>query len=259
MPQSFNLLIDFEATGVDPKEARIMEVGALITEEDWTPVANMNALVYQPETFPIPEEVKKVTNLDEDTLAKEGIPLRDMFERIFDFIQPYNVNYFVAYNREYDENLFNAEYERVYKKVAPKSQWVCAMKDIEKNYEFKCWKMSHLALDHGVAVDPNGLHRAINDVLLMRTMLEKLAVTAQTMFEFQNMPWSILQAKIPKPWEDGGKGKDLAVKLGYSWETPRGSQQKFEKCWVKKVKVSQVEMEIKRAAFKVVEIGESNG
>lgn len=259
---SFNLLIDFEATGVKPESARIMEVGALLVDENWQPIKNntgFSKLVYQPETFPIPDEVKKVTGLNEQMLENDGIPLRSMFEElgryVIDTIGPVVINYHTAYNAEYDKGVYEAEWERVYgQHIGWATPWICAMRDLEPNYAFKCWKMSHLALDHGIPVDPNGLHRAINDVQLMRSMLEKVAVPARAMFEFQQMPWVVLSAAIPKPWEDGGRGKDEAVKLGYAWEMPRGSSQKFEKLWVKQVKASQVDFEIKRAPFKVKQL-----
>lgn len=251
--KSFNLLIDFEATSIDPKTARIIEVGAVMTDENWKELGAYSAFVLQPAAMPLPEEIKKITNITDEMLETQGIPLRQMFDELKTFSRSFEADegFLVAYNREYDEVLYNTEFERTFSQFAGHNHWVCAMRDLEVNYNFKCWKLSHLALDHGLAVDPKGLHRAIADVRLMREMLEKLAVPAEAMFEFQQMPWHVLQAVIPGPWQDGGKGKAEAVKLGYSWETPRGSQQKFEKCWVKQVKANQAEKEIQRAPFKV--------
>jgi DNA polymerase-3 subunit epsilon len=254
-PKNFNLIIDFEATSVEPTTARIIEVGAMIVDDNWQERGRYSAFVLQREVLPLPEEITRITHITDQMLEAQGIPLRKMFEELAEFLSPVGTpDYIVAYNREYDETLYNTEFQRLYSQFAGQNHWVCAMRDLEVNYNFKCWKLSHLALDHGLAVDPNGLHRAINDVELTRRMLEKLAVPASAMFEFQQMPWTVLQAKIPKPWEDGGKGKSEAVKLGYAWETPRGSKEKFEKCWVKQVKQNKLDEEIKRAPFKVAQL-----
>ena len=251
---SFNLLLDFEATGIDPKRARIIEVGALLTDENWQPIQDWTAFVYQPEALPLTDEVRRVTNITEEMLEKSGIPIREMFEKLEANGPMMKPSYIIAYNKDYDENLYRVEYERTFGKFADTPPWLCAMRDLEPNYQHKCWKLSHLALDHGISVDPSKLHRALADVYLMRRMLEKVGHTADQMFEFQQSPWITLQAVIPKPWDDGGRGKDEAIKLGYSWETPKGSDLKFDKCWVKRVKEGQVQSEIQRAPFKVKQL-----
>ncbi len=252
--QNFNLIIDFEATAVDPKKALIIEVGAMAVDDKWQELGRYSAFVLQPEALPLPEEIIRITNITDSMLETQGITLRKMFEELAEFLDGGIPDFTVAYNREYDETLYNTEFTRLYGQFAGKQNWVCAMRDLEPNYNFKCWKLSHLALDHGIPVDPNGLHRAIADVELTRQMLEKLAIPAEAMFEFQQMPWVVLQAMIPKPWEDNGKGKAEASKLGYRWESPDNGTTKFDKSWVKQVKLSQLEAEIKRAPFKVKQL-----
>jgi hypothetical protein len=129
------------------------------------------------------------------------------------------------------------------------------MRDLEANTKFKCWKLSHLALDHGVPVDPNVLHRAMADVKLTQQMLAKVGVPAKDIYTYQCIPSVVVQALIPAPFQDGGKGKELAVKRGYSWEVPRGTQEKYDKAWVRKIKATAYDTEVCEAPFKVRRIG----
>lgn len=263
--QSFSILIDFEATGVDPKSDRVTEIGAVLVETSTLlPLKVFSSLVYESDYKPLDPVVQKLTNITDDDLKKEGKSLAEALTLMGEEFMPelHNVDYVVAYNKDFDENIFKTECERtaasmtVAGNVLFNSTWLCAMRDVETNYNFKCWKLSHLAIDRGVEVNPKNLHRAVDDVLLMRRMLLAADAKLSEMSTFQTLPWVYLQAQIPAPWVDGGKGRDQAKALGYSWEKCSGDDRVFEKTWVKRVKEHKVGEEIEQAPFRAVRINQ---
>lgn len=264
---SFSIVLDMEATGLDPLKARPIEVGlCLVDSNTWDPVCATHRVIFEPDYASLQQEITDITGITQDELFT-GISLvralAEFAEKIGDKLPL--VDFVVAYNRDYDEVLYRTEAGRVLCGLTPLGKlmldlpWLCAMRDVEENYKHKCWKLAHLALDHGVAVDPANLHRAMADVELTMKLLSRVGTTAEKMHTFQKVPWVAVQALIPAPFQDGGKGRDLAVKAGYSWQKARGSDRVFEKAWVKLVKEHLVEKELSSVPFKARQIGGVNG
>lgn len=238
------LLLDFEATGIDTSKERITEVGAMITSLDFKEVhATFNTLVYDSSYPALTKEVIGVTGITAEMLASAPPP-EQMFTDLSAMVLKHQPQFVVAYNKAYDESLFRAETTRgAFSMLAGINQmlqvpWLCAMVDVEQNLKCKSWKLMHVALDHGVAVNPKELHRAINDVELMRQMLVELGTTAQTIHEYQTSPWIYAIALTRPPWEDNGESTNQAKSLGFAWQQAKGddSGRKFEKRWVKRMK-----------------------
>lgn len=261
--QTFSLIIDFEATGVDVKKDRITEIGAWMVETDTLlPLDVYSGLVYDTDYPELSPEVEGLTHITNAQLKAEGIPLVQHMYKMWDMFSEYfkYLEYIVAYNKSFDEELFKAEAERVALGLTNTGNlflqvpWLCAMRDVESNYNFKCWKLSHLAVDRGVDVIASELHRAVGDVKLTRKVLAENNISLHDMYKFQQEPWVYIQAQIPAPWKDGGAGRDQAKALGFSWERAQGDDRVFEKTWVKRVKEHQVGTETERAPFRVVRI-----
>ena len=253
------LLIDFETTGIDTTTDRIIEVGAMLVDEKWDVLKSLSFLVKDQSYPALTADIQRITNISQEDLDKNGISPNDFARQLSDFIEG-DLNYAVAFNRSFDENIFKTEMARGGFGMFPginrilQVPWLCAMVDIESNYQFKSWKQAHLALEYGITVNPKELHRAVADVELMRKILIESKATPQSLYDFQIMPWVFLHALIPAPWTDGGVGKNAAVKAGYNWEVAKGTDgPKFEKTWVKRVKKHKVEDEIKSVPFKVRE------
>lgn len=253
------LLIDHEATSVQPETARILEIGAILCDFNYDILAEFSSLVWDDSYPELTQEVSKVTNITLDMLQKEGKPLRHALEDMALALAGYPISWVVAYNKKYDEVLYKAELERNLLRGIRKANeiyeapWLCAMEDVETNYAIKCWRQSHLALEYGVAVDPKELHRAIGDVMLMRKILLAAKASAEGMYAFQKEPWTYLQAKVTEPWKDGGKGVAKAKSYGFSWEKVSSdpSGQVFPKSWVKRVKQRWVEKNLNILDMKV--------
>lgn len=100
------LLIDFESTGVDTKEARITEVGAQLVSNDFKAIHNsFNCLVYESD-YVITPEVTKVTGITKELLQEHGVSFKRMTELLLEGIDVSKITEVVAYNSSYDESLF---------------------------------------------------------------------------------------------------------------------------------------------------------
>ena len=238
------LLIDFESTGLDTKTARITEIGAMVVDDTFSePLQGMSQLVWDKTYPPITDEVTKVTGITQDMLMKDGATPMDAFKMLGELVDD-DTEYVIAYNRVYDENLFRSETARHTASMLPKmnwllsTPWLCAMVDIEANHKFKSWRLMHVALEHGVTVNPKELHRAINDVELMRKMLQASGTTAQEMLAYQQSPWVYVAAITKAPWEDNGVSTTHAKAAGFSWQQAKGddTNRVFDKRWVKRIK-----------------------
>lgn len=256
--QSFSLIIDFEATGVDPKEARPLEIAVMaVDSHTMEPESGFSEVIYDTDYPEIPQKIHDLTGISMTELHHKGRKFADVMWQLDKFIGSINgpVDYVIAYNKEYDYNLLVAESERRNIKYPVQiMQWLCAMRDVKANYKHKCWKLSHLALDHGISVDPTNLHRAMSDVSLTQRMLQHIKCSAHDMFNYNQVPWVVLQALIPEPWKDGGKGVELAKARGYGWETVKGSEKKVAKSWVKQIKMTDLEEERDYSPFQFREI-----
>lgn len=254
------LLLDFEATSVDPKTARVLEIGAMLTDSAFTPTgAGMSQLVWESGYPALTAEVEKVTNISQDMLTREGVRPLEAFSELAELAEHHQVDAVIAYNTAYDHELFKAEVERQGFGRMPgiarmlQVPWICAMSDLETNYAFKSWRLMHVALEYGVTVNPKELHRAIADVELMRQMLVAAGATPGGMLNFKQEPWIFVRAVTTAPWEDGGKSNEIAKSLGFRWERAAGSDRTFSKSWVKRIKERHLP-ELLQAPIKIVRL-----
>lgn len=252
--------IDFEATDKDPKTARITEIGAVIfdTDKNWEPIdQGFGALVYAPDYPPLSKEVQDVTGITDELLRAEGVSPVEALTQMC--LYAGRAERMIAYNMEYDGTLYAYERKRLGEEklpALPREKWLCAYVGVPWPAKFKCRKLSHLALDHGLIVDPSQLHRAVGDVLLMGRLLAYSGQTAEGIIAYSAIPWIVVKAEIRPPWEDP-KGNASAKERGYSFETPRGVDdgKKFSKSWVKRIKQNELEKERADAPFPVVQVG----
>jgi DNA polymerase III epsilon subunit-like protein len=125
--------------------------------------------------------------------------------------------------------------------------WICGLRDVKEHNQFKSRRLSHLALEYGVTVYPNKLHRAYGDVELTREMLHAVPTTAEKMYEYQQIPWVVVKAFVTFDQ------KDLAKAQGYSWERVHGLDRVFQKTWCKRIKQTELEKELSHE-FRVEQI-----
>jgi hypothetical protein len=153
----------------------------------------------------------------------------------------------MAYNAQFDRTVLEKECERHGIKL-PTIDWICALTDVHYPSYYRCRQLAHIALDHGITVDPKTTHGALADVCLVRDLLEVGGYSYRDVINYRDDPWVYMKAELPKPW---GKDAELAKVLqaeakadGYGWQTAKGTDKPtFEKMWVKRVKLSQLEQE----------------
>lgn len=251
--------IDTETTGLDVNKDLIVELGAVLFSVDengsWTPQIPVCHLIKDPHYPPMPPEATAVNGITQEDLDSHGIPFDEAYAKILPLVAQCEM--IVAHNKNYDKKIILSQVERFGLGVGilEHRPWICSAEDLETNKNFKCWKLSHLALDRGVAVDPKDLHRATDDIMLMGKMLTAAKADPKKMYEYSVTPEIVLQAQIPAPWTDNGVGKAHAQALGYGWEKVKGSDRQFQKLWVKKIKENELDSEIKKAPFTINNLG----
>lgn len=246
-------IIDFETTGVDVLSCRPIEVGLAITDNKFCEVSETYSTLVWSKDYPeITAQIEELTNIKKADVISIGLAPLKMIETIFDIVRLHKVELMVAFNADFDRQVFNNECKR-HGLGDLGIPWLCAMKDVKSNYDYKCWKLSHLALDYGVPIDPKDLHRAMADVYLTIDMLRCAGADAVDMLAFHKMPWIIIEAITQPPWKDGGKSTALAKEKGYSWEVPRRhlNGAKYPKKWVKAVREEDLEKELNETLFQV--------
>lgn len=245
--------IDLETTGLDVTKDKIIEVGAaLYDSETWEALRGLESFIWEPSYPSLSEEITEITGIKEGQLVTEGVPLAHILPTLQEMFDECGA--VVAHNADFDRGMLlgNLKNSGLAEKCrgAFERDWICTAYDIPHTKP-SCRKLSHMALDYGVTIDPSKLHRAVDDVDLMINMLVARGVDFNKDVSYFNEPWVILRAIIPPPWTgrggDGGVGKNFISKLGYSWQVPRNPKAEglFEKCWVKAIKESEIEAEKK--------------
>ena len=250
---------DFETTGVEPQKDRAIEMGAVLFDKQFNPIAQFSAYIWDETVGQISPEVSELTRISMRDLQTMGIPfdvaLRKMHSEL---LQDQKIDGILAHNAVFDKSVFRSEVDRYNVGYATNLlvlPWVCSRRDLASNKKMRCQKLSHLALDYGVVVDPSTLHRAVGDVRLMGQMLQAAKADWSDMLRRAQAQKVIVQADVPSPFGprgDGGRGKELAKANGYRWEDPgEESGQKWEKRWVKQILEFELDEEARLMPFPV--------
>lgn len=241
--------IDFETTSPDSLSARPIEVAVILWDEAWNERGRFETLMRPHNHLGLTEEITRITGITDAMIDAKAIPTDNAFRKLNEWMGMADA--YIAHNAQYDRTVYEEESKRL-GFIPWEKPWYCSILDVEHPEKISCRKLSHMALDYGVAIDPVNLHRAMADVELIGEAMRRNGVKPTQIKEYSEAPWVYMKACIPAPWEDNGRGKELAKKDGYSWETPRGSTEpKFPKTWVKRVKQSQLEAEkLRTVGFK---------
>lgn len=239
MSERIVLGIDFETTTNVVPEARITEIGAVAFDEDWIEKASFECFVYDETYPPQSEEVIRITGITDAILREQGADPKQSLMQLVAVMS--RADYFVAHNKEFDRQVFENEMKRHLPEVPvpPRGKWLCSYQDIQYPSHFKCKKLSHLALDHGITVQPETLHRATGDIRLMGELMRHGGYKLSDMIEYASTPWVLIRADV------SFGNNQLAKDRQYRWNPT------FKR-WEKKVKKNVLEKEIMDSSFRVI-------
>lgn len=253
------LLIDTETTGLDVSTSRIWEVGMMLVDDNWQYLKGFSVRLKDEEILTqLKERAATLPNVPRlEDIETTAVSLDNGLKMMTAFVEECEPRAVLAYNAKFDEpfvkamiegNLFSFTRGGHLLCTLP---WYCMMEHVPSNYGFKCWKLGHLALDYGIAVDPKLLHGAYQDIDLARKLAEASGYKVNQIIKFAEEPWVILRAITEKPWIDGGASSAIAKELGFSWEKAKGMEKPIEKAWVKRIKESFVAEESNKIKDKI--------
>lgn len=243
--------IDLETTGLDTKEDRIIEVGAVV----WDVAAKTPLEIYSqfvkppPEKFPLPEVITNLTGIQDSWLRDLGVPFVEAAAELSSLCLRHQIKYVLAHNGEnFDKPLFCAEVERSIGKeehLLCRMPWIDTRSDLPHEVEPESRKLKHLALDKGF-INPFP-HRAVFDVLTMLKVASHYDF--QKIAELSQVPWVTMRALVDYD------SREKAKELRYSWE--KLGDKAYPKMWVRRIRENQIELETQKAeklGFKAVRI-----
>lgn len=238
--------IDCEATGNDPKKDKITDIAAVLWEDNpFKEIERYNTLVYSKDYPKQTDEIIAITGITDEMLQKDGVNPNVALKHIAHMLG--KADYSMAHNTQFDRELLRSNCLMLGFDI-PQNPWICTYVDVPYPDKYKCKKLAHLALDHGVKMDGRVLHRAMADVELMMDLIRE-NYPIEGIVLYKNTPDLIIRAVVPKPWDDGGAGKDAAKAAGYRWQEVGGKV--FTNMWVKKIKSPELDKEKSKVTFKI--------
>lgn len=240
--------IDFETTGLDINNDRIIEAGLALYDTDTGLILDLQSLVFWDDSYPeITPFIEELTGTKSEYVKEFGNPIHMFPSYLEHYLSTHRVDYFCAHNaRNFDlpmllaEILRSTEIETTTKiKDIP---WIDTKEDLPWDKEPESNKLKHLALDLEF-INPLP-HRALTDTLTMIKVLMKFDI--QRVVENSKVPSIVVRADV------SFNDRDKAKQRKYSWE--RVGDLTYPKCWVKRIKLNKLEQERKEAPFNVVQL-----
>lgn len=235
--------LDFETQDADPKTTNITEVGACLYEVDletneWKKLHGFSTLCYEPDYPPQTQKIIDLTGITDQMLLDEGASRADVFNlQLLPLVQQADI--IMAHKTSFDWTIFLAQCTRM-GVTPPVKELLCTLTNFPWPKRITCLKLSHIAYEHSILIDPATLHRAENDVDLMVHLVAS-KYNFKDVLAYARKPWIYLKADILAPWigkgGDGGIQKGIAVGLGFSYETVKGTDfPVWPKKWVGRFK-----------------------
>lgn len=108
------LFFDVEATGLrdfklelsDPAQPRVMQVAAVLTDEDGNRLDEMNCYV-KPDGWTVPEHITEITGITTELLEADGLPMPQVLERFNEMKA--QCTHRVGHNVSYDKQMMLRE------------------------------------------------------------------------------------------------------------------------------------------------------
>lgn len=236
--------IDAETTGLNFETDEVTELGWIIKDFGDSKPLKMRAEILKVDSKLLSQEIVDLTGISEKHLAG-GRHFLDIVRELNQDIINFGVQYIVAHNGEnFDKPFLHAKLRQRSEDPADhvfmQLPWLDTKADIVFPPRIRSTSLTSLAADHGfLNFQP---HAALFDVATMLKVLECYDI--HKVVERNKEPWVTIRAMV-----DYNKKED-AKRRRYFWENL--GDKKFEKCWVKRIKASELDRECKEAPFSVV-------
>lgn len=230
------LVLDFETTGPDPLTCRPIEVAHIVYDTQTRERSSaFSSLIWRPQDEPISAEIEELTGITQEALETEDSVSPGQLQAAINHSLG-NADILCAYNSDFDRVVLEKMYESLgLSKPFRNKNWFCAMADLPWPEKLmRCRKLQHRALDLGLPMDTRVKHRAMADVITVCDIFDLYDM--EEVLAYHAIPWQYVAATIPKPWTDGGKGRDAAKEAGFGWEGAPGDSKKIPGKWVRRFK-----------------------
>lgn len=198
--------LDFETTGLEASECRVIEIGAVIWDtEDSKPLSVMSELVLPEGISELPAEIIKVTGIQFEDLENFGMEPKKAFQKLNFYLS--NCDYVVAHNASFDKSFYESEIKQLGLDLVDK-KWIDSMYDVPYPDSMSARKLNYLAADHGF-VNPWS-HRALFDVMTMLQIISK--------YDFQDIIERSQSPVVTVISHVSFEEKDKAKQMGFRWD-----------------------------------------
>ena len=157
-------VLDLETDGLNPVHDNIIEIGVVKVGEK-----QKNFQRFIKIEGKLPEEIKKLTRIDDEMLEEKGIPLKRALEEFIDFIGDTRI---LGYNVAFDIKFLNSSLEKeglakINNKVYDIMQFVKKDNLFLNNYKLETVLKSY-------SIDEEVPHRALEDAILEEKLIHKV-------------------------------------------------------------------------------------
>jgi len=161
------IIFDFETTGLDFENDRIIECALIIIEDD-NIIYTFDELVDP--VIDIPDFITELTRINEDEISVTGITQEDLYNELSTLIKADDL--LIAYNTQFDINFL----ENLFKRYEPTFKLENDLLDVMAIYRDRHYYPHKLeSAISKYSVSSNGSHRALNDVMNTYNVLIKMA------------------------------------------------------------------------------------
>jgi len=229
------LILDFETTGLSPKEALPIEIGFILYQNK--KIKSLHSfMIDQPTIEELPKEIEKLLDITTDEYKASAIYSEDIILSYLLALES-SFEYFIAHNSlGFDELFFkemitrhNADnkYQLLYDKP-----WLDSMIDIDYQESIQSRKLQYIASEFGYA-NPYQ-HRALFDCIALAKILDQYNI--EEIIERAKSPMYDVQVQVKPPWDDSGVSTDYAKSKGFKWNPAK-------KIWSRKIRESECSQE----------------
>lgn len=225
------LSLDFETTGLDTQNDRVIEFGAVLYSTEQKKCLDNQGMLVKTDT-PITAKITEITGIHPAAVERFGYHHREMFGIITDMMS--NADAVIGYNcRRFDKHVLE-NWGKMLEESVPDKTWIDLYQDLP--WCVPVGKLGHTAADHGILnLFP---HSALADAQTVLAIAEKY--NPQLLLDRAQSPVVIIQARQTRANNDLVK----QAPFKFRWNPTN-------KIWWKPVKQQDVDEIIQSAPFSI--------